>query len=501
VLVFGDDQTIFPNLGQPTAYVQGSGMVADEPVIKAFNVRLATRTGRATRRDYDFEKPHLQRQAAYKPDAEITGPDLEDYDYPGRFRTRARGKLLSQRAVERHRAYYQQAEGWGDQTTLTSGHFMQLAGHPRNEWNDLWLLTQLTHEGKQPQVLEELVGSDTTASTDSFHQGYRNHFLATPWDVFHRPALKHPKPRVLGSQTAVVTGPPGEEIHCDQYGRVKVQFFWDREGTADDKTSCWLRVANGWAGDRYGGIAIPRVGMEVLVTFLEGDPDQPLISGCLYHRENQVPYPLPANKTRTVFKTMSSPGGGGYNELRIEDKRGAEQIYIHAQRDWDENIEHDQKTRVGNERHDTVEKNTYTELKAEEHRTIFADRKVEVRADDHLIVAQNQHVKLGTAQLVTVGNEIHLKAGEKIVVEAGMELTMKAGGSFIKVDAGGVTVVGPAVKVNAGGSPGVGTGIGIKPPVLPGAADKDKAGSLMEQALVNAVTEKVKPKVFFVFSE
>ncbi|MEE5129840.1 type VI secretion system tip protein TssI/VgrG [Pseudomonas alliivorans] len=494
VLVFGDDQTVFPKLGEPTAYVQGSGLVADVPVIKGFKLRLETRTGRVTRRDYDFEKPKLQLEAAYKPANESNEPDLEDYDYPGRFIDRARGKFLSQRALERHRADYQQADGWGDQTALKSGHFLQLSEHPRAEWNDLWLLTEIFHEGKQPQVLEESVTSDTTNNKDDFHQGYRNRFLATPWAVFYRPALEHPKPRVLGSQTAVVTGPKGEEIHCDPYGRVKVQFFWDREGLADDKTSCWLRVSSSWAGDRYGGISIPRVGMEVLVSFLEGDPDQPLVTGCLYHKENQVPYPLPTNKTRTVFKTLSSPGGGGYNELRIEDKKGAEQIFIHAQRDWDENIEHDQKIRVGNERHDTVEKNTYTELKAEEHRTTYADRKTEVRMDDHLTVAQNQHVKLGTAQLTSAGTEIHLKAGEKIVIEAGVELTVKAGGSFIKLDAGGITMVGPIVKVNAGGSAGNGTGIGIKPPVLPGVVDKDKAGSLMDQALVNSSEEQMKRK-------
>ncbi|MGF6516713.1 type VI secretion system secreted protein VgrG [Pseudomonas sp. BT76 TE3572] len=486
LLVFGDDQTVFQKLGQPTAYVQGSGMVADEPVIKGFKLRLETRTGRVTRRDYDFEKPRLQLESAYKPEAQSDEPDLEDYDYPGRFIDRARGKFLSQRALERHRADYQQAEGKSDQTTLVSGHFLEMSDHPRTEWNDLWLLTEIFHEGKQPQVLEESVTSDTTANKDDFHQGYRNRFLATPWDVFYRPALEHPKPRVLGSQTAMVTGPKGEEIHCDQYGRIKVQFHWDREGLADDKTSCWMRVSSSWAGDRYGAIAIPRIGMEVLVTFLEGDPDQPLVTGCLYHKENQVPYDLPANKTRTVFKTLSSPGGGGFNELRIEDKKGAEQIFIHAQRDWDENIEHDQKIRVGNERHDTVEKNTYTELKAEEHRTTIADRKTEARMDDHLTIGQNQHVKLGTAQLTSVGKEIHLKAGDKIVIEAGMELTVKAGGSFIKLDAGGITVVGPVVKINAGGSAGSGTGIGIKPPVLPGAADKDKAGSLMDQASMNA---------------
>jgi len=494
LLVFGDDQTVFPKLGQPTAYVQGSGLVADEPVIKGFTLRLETRTSRVTRRDYDFEKPRLQLEAAYKPSGESSEPDLEDYDYPGRYVERTRGKFLSQRALERHRADYQQAEGWGDQTRLVSGHFLELSEHPRNEWNDLWLLTEIFHEGKQPQVLEESISSDTTDNKDDFHQGYRNRFLATPWAVLYRPALLHPKPRVLGSQTAVVTGPAGEEIHCDQYGRVKVQFHWDREGQADDKTSCWMRVSSGWAGDRYGSIAIPRIGMEVLITFLEGDPDQPVISGCLYHKENQVPYPLPANKTRTVFKTLSSPGGGGFNELRIEDKTGAEQIFIHAQKDWDENIEHDQKIRVGNERHDTVEKNTYTELKAEEHRTTHADRKVEVRTDDHLTVAQNQHVKLGTAQLTNAGREIHLKAGEKIVIEAGMELTVKAGGSFIKLDPSGITMIGPTVKVNAGGSAGSGSGIGIKPPVLPGMADSDKAGEIPEEVASNCV-EKPQPAV------
>ncbi|QLL13314.1 type VI secretion system Vgr family protein [Pseudomonas chlororaphis] len=491
LLVFGDDQTVFPKLGQPTAYIQGSGMVADEPVIKGFNLRLETRTSRTTRRDYDFEKPRLQLEAAYRPEAESEEPDLEDYDYPGRFTDRARGKFLSQRALERHRADYQQAEGWGDQTRLVSGHFLELSEHPRSEWNDLWLLTHIVHEGKQPQVLEESVTSDTTDNKDDFHQGYRNRFLATPWQVFYRPALNHPKPRVLGSQTAVVTGPKGEEIHCDQYGRVKVQFHWDREGKADDKTSCWLRVSSSWAGDRYGAIVIPRIGMEVLVTFLEGDPDQPLITGCLYHKEHPVPYALPANKTRTVFKSMSSPGGAGYNELRIEDKKGAEQIFIHAQRDWDENIEHDQKIRIGHERHDTVEKNTYTELKAEEHRITHVDRKTETRVDDHLTVGENQHIKLGTAQLTKAGQEIHLKAGAKMVIEAGSELTIKAGGSFIKLDAGGVTVVGPVVKINAGGAPGSGTGIGILMPGLPGAADADKAGSLMEEALANPAKETV----------
>ena len=497
VLVFGDDQTVFPKLGRPTAYVPDSGMVADEPVIKRFGVRLETRSSRVSRRNYNFEQPRLQLESA------VTSkfmPDLEDYDYPGRFTDRTRGKHLARRALERHRSDYQLAEGDSDQPTLRSGHFLAISEHPRREWNDLWLLTEIHHEGRQPQVLEESVTSELAAS-DGFQQGYRNRFSATPWDILHRPPLRHPKPRVLGSQSAVVTGPAGEEIHCDKYGRVKVQFHWDREGHGDDTTSCWLRVSSSWAGDRYGGIAIPRVGMEVLVSFLEGDPDQPLVSGCLYHKEHVVPYELPAHKTRSVFKTLSSPGGGGYNELRIEDRKGQEQIYLHAQRDWDQNIEHDQKIRVGHERHDTVEANSYSEFKAEEHLSVHGDRKVEVKPDDHLTVGQNQHIKLGNAQLTEAGREIHLKAGQKMVIEAGAELTLKAGGSFIKLDASGVTVVGAQVRVNAGGSPGTGSGICIKAPVLPGAADQDKAGEAMEGALINASLERPQVMNFFLFSE
>lgn len=492
VLVFSDDQTAFAKLGE-TPYLQGAGMVAEHPVVNRFSMRYSTRPSKVTRRHYDPKRPNALLESRFI--AEFS-PELEDYRYPLFFESEKHGKQLARQALERHRADYQLAEGKSDQPSLRSGHFFSLTQHPRATYNDLWLLLSVTHTGEQPQVLEE----SFTDTEGSFTQGYRNSFSAIPWDVFYRPPMPAQRP-ALACQTARVTGPAGEEIYCDEDGRVKVEFHWDRAEHNSEKSSCWLRVASSWAGDHFGAVTIPRIGMEVLVTFLEGDPDQPLVTGCLYHKENQVPYDLPANKTRSVFKTLSSPGGGGYNELRIEDKKGAEQIFIHAQRDWDENIAHDQKIRVGNERHDTVVKNTYTELKAEEHRTTVSDRKVEARVDDHLTVGQNQHVKLGTAQLTSVGKEIHLKAGAKIVIEAGSELTIKGGGSFIKLDGGGVTVVGPIVKINAGGAAGSGSGIGIKPPVLPGAADKDKAGSLMDQALMNAPPEKVKPKAFFVFSE
>ncbi len=499
VLVFGDDQTVFLKLA-PVAYQQDSGLVADRAVVKRFGVRLETRSSHASFRDYDFEQPRLQMEAGYS--SEFT-PTLEAYDYPGRFTTRMRGKHLAKRSLERLRTDYELAEGLSD-AYLACGHFLALTDHSRQQWNDLWLLTEVFHQGKQPQVLEESIatpahhglapsprrgegwGARHRGEGDTgFTQGYRNRFTATPWNIFYRPQREHPKPKVLGSQTAVVTGPAGEEIHCDQYGRVKVQFQWDRQGQADDKSSCWLRVSSSWAGDRYGGIAIPRVGMEVLVTFLEGDPDQPLVTGCLYHAEHVVPYELPAHKTRTVFKTLSSPGGDGYNELRIEDRNGAEQIYIHAQRDWDQNIQHDQKIRVGHERHDSVEANSYSEFQAEEHRTIHGDRKSEVRASDHLTVGNTQHVRIGSGQFVEAGNEVHYYAGSKVVIDAGMELTASGGGSFLKLDPSGVTLNGAAIKMNSGGAPGTGSGLKVLTSTLPNEADKDQAGAKPKLALAN----------------
>ncbi|SES94830.1 type VI secretion system Vgr family protein [Pseudomonas graminis] len=314
LLVFGDDQTVFPKLA-PVLYQQDTGLVADARVIKRFGLRMNTRTSRTTRRDYDFTKPRFQLECSAKSAA---APDLEDYDYPGRFADRERGRHLANRALERHRSDYRLAEGSSDQPRLVSGHFLALTGHANPVWNDLWLLTEVFHEGKQPQVLEEVITSDVTDLKSDFHQGYRNRFTATPWDVHYRPPLEHPKPKVPGTQSAVVTGPEGEEIYCDQHGRVKVQFFWDREGEHNDKTSCWMRVASNWASQNFGAINLPRVGMEVLITFLEGDPDQPLITGCLYHGAHLPPYKLPDFKTVATVKSKEYKGSRA-NELRIDD--------------------------------------------------------------------------------------------------------------------------------------------------------------------------------------
>ncbi|MFJ4344802.1 type VI secretion system tip protein VgrG [Pseudomonas sp. NPDC089401] len=314
LLVFGDDQTVFPKLA-PVQFQHDSGLVADTPMIKRFALRLETRTSSVARRDYDFKKPLITLEGEVDSHDE---PALEDYDYPGRFLDRTRGKHLANRALERHRSDYRQAQGDSDQPLLASGHFLTLASHPNASWNDLWLLVEVRHQGRQPQVLEEAITSDVDAKYDGFQQGYRNFFVVTPWSFPYRPPLNHPKPKVLGDQRAIVSGPAGEEIYCDEYGRIKVQFFWDREGQSDDKSSVWMRVASSWAGQGIAGLQLPRVGMEVLVSFLEGDPDQPLVTGCLYHGVNMPHYKLPDLKTLATIKSKEYKGSRG-NELRIDD--------------------------------------------------------------------------------------------------------------------------------------------------------------------------------------
>ena len=457
LLVFGDDQTVFPKLPEPTLYLPGSGMSAGAPAIQRFNVRVETRTSVVTRRDYNFEKPRLSLES--RSDGEQR-PVLEDYHFPGQFSDRETGRHLTRRALERHVADYRQAEGSSDESSLVCGHFLQLTEHPRSDWNDLWLLTCVEHRGRQPQVLEESVTSDG----ESF-QGYRNTFVATPWDVVFRPALCPEKPRMSGYQPAVVTGPKDLEIHCDEYGRVKVQLAWDRDGELNEHSSCWLRVATGWAHDHYGSVLIPRVGMEVLVGFIDGDADKPLVMGCLPNAATPVPLDLPADKTRSIFRSQSSPGGGGYNELRIEDKKGAEEIYLRAQRNWTQHVLNDQQLQVDNQRNVVVTGTARHELKADEQRITHGQRQTEVRQDDHLSVLGDRQVRVNS-QATSASAQIHISAGQQVVIDGGASATIQAGGQWINIGPGGIF---SSVPIVVGGAPMVATSAA---PVVPGLPEK-----------------------------
>ncbi|CAI8964755.1 Type VI secretion system spike protein VgrG4b [Pseudomonas sp. IT-P253] len=462
VLVFGDDQTVFPLPDGPTPYQQASGMVAQAPVINHFDVWEHTRPSRSARRAYNFENASLVLESRYRPLLNNAQPDLEIYDYPGRFTQGERGKLLNQRALERHRADSDTAQGKSDQASLVAGHFLQLTEHPYEEWNQLWLLTEVHHEGRMPQVLEESAVSSVVDGEESF-QGYRNQFVATPWDVFYRPPLTHNKPRMFGNQTAVVTGPKGEEIYCDQYGRVKVQFFWDREGCRDDKSSFWVRVATGWAGNAHGSSTIPRVGMEVLVSFLEGDPDHPVISGCFANSVNPVPYELPKHKTRSVFRSRSSPDSTGFNELHLEDRTGRELIYLRAQRDMEQKIENDSRLEIGNERRETIKGDSFSVLEAKEHRTTTNDRTIRVEANDYLH-ATNRHTRVDQTLVVEAGQYIHIKAGAHIVLDA-PNISINGGSEHIVLGHGGIF---SSSEIQIGGTPVPGSASSL---LMPGAID------------------------------
>jgi hypothetical protein len=398
-------------------------------------------------RDYDFRKPSLALESVA---ASEQLPSLEEEDYPGRFCDRPHGKYLAQRGLERHRSDYRIAQGEGDEPALVSGRFLKLSGHSREGWNDLWLVTHVTHEGRQPQVLEEAV---TDVSDGDFRQGYRNEFTAAPWDVIFRPALPaQSRPTISGYQNAVVTGPVDSEIHCDEYGRVNVQLAWDRAGKHDDHSSCWLRVASAWAHDRYGSVLIPRVGMDVLVGFVNGDMDMPLVMGCLPNAANPVPLNLPADKTRSIFRSQSTPGGGGYNELRIEDRKGAEEIYLRAQRDWTQHVLHDQQVQVDNLRRVQVGGESHHELQGEEQRITHGNRLTELKQDDHLMV--------GGSQQMRAGRTIQIGAGQSIVIDAGASVTIQAGGQSITLSAGGIF---SSVPIQIGGAPATAAA-----PLLPG---------------------------------
>lgn len=442
LLVFSDSPVFFPKLGA-TPFQPDSGMVAEHPVVNHLTMGFNTRTSTVTRRDYDLKRPSLLLESRFT--AEFT-PELEDYRYPLLMTSEKHGKQQVRQALERHRSDYQWIEGKSNQAILRSGHLFDLTEHPRPDCNEMWLLLNITHEGKQPQVLEEAFsGDDKTA--DGFTQGYRNTFKAIPTDVLYRPPLPAPRP-VLVCQTARVTGPPGRETFCDEYGRVRVEFPWDRAELNSEKSSCWIRVASSWAGEGFGAMTIPRIGMEVVVTFQEGDPDQPLITGCVPNKVTSPAHPLPANETRTVLRTQSSPRNGGYNELSIEDRAGQEKIYLRAQRDLEQLVLHDSRSLITHDRYEQVGHDSTSLIEGKTLRTHHGVRSTQINADDLLTVSGISSQSVG-ALVIQAGQQAHVTASN-VVIDAGMSLTLSAGGHHIVINAGGIFSSVPIIE---GGAP------------------------------------------------
>ena len=443
LLVFTDDQVFLPKLGA-TPYQQDCGMVAEHPVVSRFSVRTRTRTSTVTRRDYDLKRPSLLLESRFS--AEST-PELEDYRYPLLLGNEKRGDHLARQALERHRSDYELGEGESDQPHLRCGHLFDLADHPRNKCNDLWLLLSVSHDGRQPNVLEEVVTPDVKAA-DGFTQGYRNTFRVIPAQVVFRPPLP-PRRAPLVSQTARVTGPEHEEIYCDEFGRVKCEFPWDRAEFNSERSSCWIRVSSSWAGENFGSVTLPRIGMEVVVTFLEGDPDQPLITGCVANKVMSAPYPLPEHKTRTVLRSHSSPHTGGYNELMIEDRAGQEKIYLRAERDVEQLILNDSHSLIRRNRVEQVDANSTSLIKADERHTTDGMRSTVIGTHDLLNVGSNSSTTIEGTWVIQAGPQARVTASQ-VVIDAEASLTLSAGGHHLVIHSGGIF---SSVAIVEGGVP------------------------------------------------
>lgn len=458
IVIFSDDCQQQPLLSQWQPYNAMAGGTAGRPYVRQFARHTRSAATSVQLSDYSFKNPayHFQHTAQ---GAETTFQQtpIEHFDYPGRFKSDACGKPFTQYRCESLRRETITATGSSNIPQLLSGVKFVLGEHPEPDCNRDWLPVSIRHSGSQPQALEQAGGNGMTR--------YHNQFTAIPGHRQWRPAA-NTKPRVDGPQMATVVGPAGEEIYCDEFGRVKVQFPWDRYSDNNDKASCWIRVSQGWAGSQYGMVTVPRIGNEVIVSFLEGDPDQPIITGRTYHAGNTPPYSLPDNKTRTVLRTETHQGNG-YNEVRFEDQAGSEEIFVHAQKDTQIQVGNDQIDVVKHDRHLEVGNNRITHIKASEHLTVDGESRHHTKGDMTLIVDGSLHLKQGKAWISDSGKEIHIKAGSKVILEAGTEITVKAGGSLVKIDPSGVKMHGGVIRCNSGGSAGNGSGYQGQAPTLP----------------------------------
>ncbi|KUW78660.1 type VI secretion system tip protein TssI/VgrG, partial [Escherichia coli] len=407
------------------------------------------------------------------------------------------GKDFTLYQMESLRSDAEKATGQSNSPKLWPGTRFMLTGHPQKMLNREWQVVQSILSGNQPQALHGSQGRGTTLG---------NQLEVIPADRTWRPRLQN-KPKVDGPQSAIVTGPAGEEIFCDEHGRVRVKFHWDRYHGMTEASSCWVRVSQAWAGPGFGNLAIPRVGQEVIVDFLNGDPDQPIIMGRTYHEDNRSPGDLPGTKTQMTIRSKTYKGSG-FNELRFEDATSNEQVYIHAQKNMDTevlndrttDVKHDHTETIGNDQKITVVKGQTVQVgtrkegghdqsitvandrcitvRNDQTLQVTNDRTVSVSNDDGLYVRNDRKVTVeGKQEHKTTGNHISLVEGKHslvvkgdlarkvsgalgikvdgdIVLESSSRISLKVSGSFVVIHSGGVDIVGPKINLNSGGSPG-----------------------------------------------
>jgi type VI secretion system secreted protein VgrG len=462
-------------------------------------------TGKHSYRDYD---PHARAAFSGGPvdSAQAPGKNaFERYEFPGAGTSSV--KKLSKDSTRQKDSHnddilavqrdasdvaFNTFHGVSTSRSMFAGGSFSLNRHPRDAWNREYLLTEVAHHAVQTPAY---TGNTTTGVP------YTVRFAAIEGDRLFRPVARTPKPRIAGPQSGIVVTPSGEDMYVDAQGRVCVQFFWDRTRKPNTIDNTWVRVAQPWAGSGWGTFFWPRKNDEVLIQFLNGDPDAPIVIGSLYNHVNMPKHALPDESTKTGILTRSVKGGtaANANELWFEDKKGSEQIYIHAEKDMTTSVEKANTRNVGTSETITVgasrsltvdatqttliKKNHFTVVEADSNHTIKGNQKQKisgdtdithdskltqkVSADYSMTIGGNRHEKVGSVYVVESGQEVHLKGGMTVVIESGMNLCLKGAGGFISIDPAGVTIQGTMVLINSGGSPVSGTSVSVTDPEDP----------------------------------
>lgn len=412
-LVLTDKKAGLPDCPSSSSaeYRPVEGGTGEVNTVFELDVRCRLHAGTAASNDYNFETPKVSLSSSL--DSSSKG---SLYDYPGRYTNKSDGDRYVRIRLEAEETQSTVVQGTSNCAGFRSGHLFQLRAHSQQELNSHYLLVGVQHTG---------VNQSYRGAADSHGASYRNSFRAIPQAVQYRPPRVSPRALVHGTQTAVVTGPSGQEIFTDKYGRVKVQFFWNGES---EKVSCWIRVAQTWAGKNWGSIAIPRVGQEVVVDFLEGDPDRPLIIGSVYNADQMPPYALPDHQTRSGIRSHSSENGvtSNCNEIYLEDLKGQELLFLQAELDYQLNVKHDRKETIGN------------------------DNALQVGQNRSISVAGNDSISVGSDRSADVAKNDSITAGTKFSVVAGEEIQFSAPGGSITIGAAGITIQSPMTVVIRG---------------------------------------------------
>ncbi|MBF8658758.1 type VI secretion system Vgr family protein [Pseudomonas putida] len=402
VLVLADAYGAHPQVPgyESVPYYPPDGQHRERDHINDWHLAQEVQPGSLELNDYDFQRPSARidvRSAMPRPHQ---AGDYPLYDYPGAYQQSQDGEHYARTRLESLQSLHERVELRGNARGLGSGHLFSLSGFTRQDQNREYLIVAARY-----YVHQERLESGTGSGAAQFE----NNLSCIDAQQSFRPECSTVRPIVKGPQTAVVVGPAGEEIWTDQYGRVKVHFHWDRHDQSNENSSCWIRVSQAWAGKNWGSMQIPRIGQEVIVSFLEGDPDRPIITGRVYNAEQSVPYDLPANATQSGMKSRSSKGGSpaNFNEIRMEDKKGAEQLYVHAERNMDTVVEQCETLAVGINRTQTVG--------MLETITIGQDRIRAVRRDDMLLVGASKTDSVSTSYLIEVGENLRLVCGKSVI--------------------------------------------------------------------------------------